>query len=123
MPLSLQAAVAYTCTVFTMFSAASTKPVCLLLLWESLRYMLCGRLLPVLSDLYCFLCCYTYAVLNLVSLVLLVQTQPPAQTVSQGQQLQQTLQKVAALQRQRSLPSPLWIVAAPLAQVGRIRHA
>lgn len=56
-----------------------------------------------------------------VSLLLLPQVQqvrPSNPVFTRQQQLQHTYQNAARLLKEHSLPSPLWIVAAPLAQVG-----
>ena len=46
------------------------------------------------------------------------QDRPSNPVVTRQQQLQYTYQKAARLLKEHSLPSPLWVVAAPLAQVG-----
>ena len=46
-----------------------------------------------------------------------VQQSGPSNEVTKRQQLQHMLQKVTRLLKEQSLPSPLWVVAAPLAQV------
>ena len=51
-----------------------------------------------------------------------VQQSRPPNEVTKQQQLHQTLRRVAALVKEHSLPSPLWILAAPLAQVGSHQH-
>ena len=52
-------------------------------------------------------------------ILLQIQQQHPPDGVNRKERFQQTLQKVARLRKQHSLPSLLWIIAAPLVQVNQ----
>lgn len=54
--------------------------------------------------------------------MLQVQHRGPSDEVTRQQQLQHMLRRVSRLLKEQSLPSPLWVVAAPLAQVSKQHH-
>ena len=66
---------------------------------------------PFVASIYLF-----YAVS--CALLLQIQESHPDE-VNRKDKIRKTLQKVARLRKQQSLPSPLWIIAAPLAQVSK----